>query len=120
MSKKTKKENTEKTEKAQKKEKKAKKEEKRQKAEPTKVYLTPAEWGQIMATAWADAQFKQALEYDPMPAIRERFPTFEFERVLMLNDPPPGITPEQLERTARGEEIVIPDVSVGPHIYFHG
>jgi hypothetical protein len=85
-----------------------------------KAYLTPAEWGQIMATAWANADFKEALERDPIPAIREWFPTFAFTRVLMIAPPPPGITHEQLERTAYGEEIVIPDVAVGPHIYFHG
>ncbi len=85
-----------------------------------KVYLTPAEWGRVMATAWDDPHFKEALERDPIPAIRERFPTFEFQRVLLIPAPPPGITHAQLERTAAGQEIVIPDVAVGPHIYFHG
>ncbi|MCA9981282.1 MAG: hypothetical protein KDD89_10620 [Anaerolineales bacterium] len=89
-------------------------------ATPTKIYLDPAEWGQIMATAWADPAFKEALESDPIPAIRKRFPMFEFERVLMISAPPPGITEDQLKRTAEGKEIVIPDVATGPHIYFHG
>jgi hypothetical protein len=88
--------------------------------EHKKIYLTPAEWGRIYAKAWQSKKFKKAFEEDPITAIRAKFPELEFELVYMVPVRPRSITDEQVERLANGEEIVFPNVPIGPLVYYHG
>ena len=88
--------------------------------EHKKIYITPAEWGRIYAKAWQSKKFKRAFEENPIAAIRAKFPEIEFELVYQVPVRPGNITHEQVERLAKGEEIVFPNVPIGPLVYYHG
>lgn len=85
-----------------------------------KIYITPAEWGRIYAKAWQSKKFKRAFEENPIAAIRAKFPEIEFELVYKVPVRPRSITDDQVKRLANGEEIVFPNVPIGPLVYYHG
>lgn len=83
-----------------------------------KLYITPAEWGRIYAKAWQSKKFKRAFEENPIAAIRAKFPEIEFELVYKVPVRPRSITDDQIKRLANGEEIVFPNVPIGPLVYY--
>jgi hypothetical protein len=67
-------------------------------------YVTEEQWAQVIGRAWLDHEFAAALERDPVTAIREAFPAWEFKRVFHVAPTPRTISEELLEQIADGEE----------------
>jgi len=68
-----------------------------------KVYLTKHQWGQIIAEAWLDEDFKEALEENPEAAIKKRF-GFRFDRLLKVPPRPANLTDEQLDELRQTDD----------------
>jgi len=80
------------------------------------TYLTLEEWARIMAECWLDPKFKAWVETDPEPAIRDRFPEFQFTRVYQVAPRPANVSDEELWKVVRGEEVAFPDVDGNTHM----
>ena len=74
-------------------------------------YITGSEWARIIAKAWVDDDFRNALELDPINAIRNDPEVgVEFTRLLNLPERPHDLSEEKLGQIASGEApaVVIP------------
>ena len=80
------------------------------------TYLTLEEWARILAECWLDPDFKVAVETDPAPAIRKRFPDLQFTRVYQVAPRPGNVSDEELWKVVRGEEVAFPDIDGNTHM----
>lgn len=73
-------------------------------------YLTAVQWSRVAALTWLDPAFKYALLSDPVNAIRDNFPDFEFDRLIRVPPKPDDLDDEQLDAIVNGDQeaVVIP------------
>lgn len=68
-------------------------------------YITQHQWAKIIAEAWLDDEFREALEKDPGAAIRQRF-NFKFEYVLKVPPRPTDLSDEHIDEIRRSDDAV--------------
>lgn len=86
-------------------------------SEEVTLYLTEQKWARVIAKVWLDDDlppgqrtgFREQLETNPVKAIREYFPDFEFDLLSTMPERPEGISDAELEGIVNGEITVIPD-----------
>jgi hypothetical protein len=71
-------------------------------------YLSQEQWCRILALAWEDPEFKDALEKNPLKAVKEKahFADFQqdFTYVIKIPDPPDFLDEQEIGKIASGEE----------------
>jgi hypothetical protein len=68
-------------------------------------YITQHQWAKIIAEAWLDDEFREALEKDPAAAIKERF-DLDFDYVLKVPPRPSDLSDEQLDEIRQSDDAV--------------
>jgi hypothetical protein len=68
-------------------------------------YITQHQWARIIAEAWLDDKFREALEKDPGAAIKQRF-NFKFEYVLKVPPRPADLSDEHIDEIKRSDDAV--------------
>ncbi len=63
--------------------------------------MSQQDWAKVIAEAWLNDDFKQALEKNPVQAIRDRF-GLEADRVLEVPPRPTDLSEEDLKEIAGG------------------
>jgi hypothetical protein len=74
-------------------------------------YITGSEWARIIAKAWVDPEFCEALECDPINTIcNDPDVGVQFDRLITLPPPPSDMSEEKLAQIASGDApaIVVP------------
>ena len=71
-------------------------------------YISGSEWAKIIAKAWVDDQFRDALETDPINTIcNDPDVGVEFDRLLNLPPQPGNLSEEKLGQIVAGESSAI-------------
>ena len=73
---------------------------------PMDKYLTPKEWGQVIAKAWSDSNFKSQLESDPVSAVKKNF-NFSFDFLFKTPGKPDDLSDQQLSAVADGQSMAL-------------